>query len=95
MDLDRAYFGGLAITILLLVAGHFFRWPRKLRRLEAYVYGTTAIYIGLLWWLGWGSLFVQMLSFPVAGGLITLLSYHYDNHRNLTIRARQSDGRDD
>ena len=95
MEFDRSYWGGLIITALLLVGGHFFPWPRRLGKLQAYTYGILAIYAGLLFWLGSGPLFWQMLGFPVVGGLTTLLSYHYDKHRNLTIRARIADVRDE
>ena len=93
--MDRSYIGGLVITGLLLVGGHFFPWPRRLGRLQAYTYGIGAMYAGLLFWLGWGPEFCRLLAFALVAGLVTLASYHYDRHRNLTIRARMADGRDE
>ena len=95
MELDPQYLEGIIWTVLALWLGHWFKWPRKLRILESYTYGVTAIYLGILTWIGWGPLFIKLLAFPIVAGVAVGLAYLYDDYRNAKIRARMTDGRDE
>lgn len=48
---ELSMFGiGLSITVLFLLVGHWFPWPRPLPRLHAYTYGVGAIIAGVAIW---------------------------------------------
>jgi hypothetical protein len=82
---------GIAATVLLLAVGHWFPWPRKLRRLESYTYGTGCLLAGQAVWLaGSGQLdiWLGLLIFGLAGGLVTVLAYSYDLHRNTEVNRK-------
>jgi hypothetical protein len=44
------FVGGVTLTVLLLLLGHWFPWVRKLTRIEAYAYGTASLWFGLAVW---------------------------------------------
>lgn len=82
---------GLTLTALLLAAGHWFPWPKRLHRLLAYAYGVGAILAGTAIWLGllglW-SLWLGLLAFAVISGVTTGLAYGIDRLLNLWLRTR-------
>lgn len=82
---------GLTLTGLLLAAGHWFPWPKRLHRLLAYTYGVSAILAGAAIWLGLLGLWATwcgILAFAVIGGAITSLAYGIDGLLNLWLRTR-------
>jgi len=81
------YTFGLVVTGALLAIGHWFPYPRRLRSLETYVYGTGSILIGLLVWLGFTDAWVAIAVFAVVGGLATGATHLYDQVMNWRQRA--------
>jgi hypothetical protein len=82
---------GLTLTALLLAAGHWFPWPKRLHRLLAYTYGVGAILAGAAIWLGLLGLWTTwlgFLAFAVIGGAVTALAYGIDGLLNLWLRTR-------
>ena len=59
------------VMCLALAFGHCFRWPRKLPRLVAYVFGTGAIWGGVFLYLGPGEAFRELAWFPFWAGVTT------------------------
>ena len=80
---------GLSLTALLLAAGHWFPWPKRLHRLLAYAYGVGAILVGTAIWLGllglW-PIWLGILAFALISGAITGLAYGIDGLLNLWLR---------
>ena len=85
------FIAGLIATMGLLGVGHLFRWPRKLKEVEAYTYGVASILLGYAIWLGIGLIWWQLCAFAAAGGIVVGLLYWYERDRNLTIRVEQPD----
>lgn len=91
------FWGGLVLTCLLLLVGHWLPWPAKLPRILAYAYGVASILTGLVVWL-WQSnraIWFGILAYCVAGGLITLAAYAYDVWRNHEVLRQVDDDRPD
>ena len=95
VEFDTHYLAGIVGTVLLLWLGHWFKWPRKLRVLESYTYGVTAIYVGIWAWIGWCPMFCQLLAFPLVAGAAVGAAYLYDDYRNAKIKARLTNVRDE
>ena len=91
---DVSFALGIVVTIAALSTGHWFPWPRKLRRLEAYAYGTISIFAGIWTWLllsdQW-QLALALAAFPAAGGAVVILAYAIDHALNwlANLRANQ------
>ena len=85
------YFVGLGATALLLAVGHWFPWPRGLRRLQAYVYGVAAILVGCAIWLGMHGewlILAGVVGIAAAGGIVTGATYWLDD---IVTRLRKAD----
>ena len=85
------YFVGVGTTALLLAVGHWFPWPRGLRRLQAYVYGVAAILVGCTIWLGMHGewlILAGVVGIAAAGGIVTCLTYWVDD---IVTRLRKAD----
>ena len=85
------YFVGVGATALLLAVGHWFPWPRGLRRLQAYVYGVAAILAGCTIWLGMHGewlILAGVVGIAAAGGIVTCLTYWLDD---IITRLRKAD----
>ena len=70
---------GLTVTVLSLAAGHWAPW--RLSRLQCYVYGTGAIWLGFaIWRLPLGDWYtpVGFAILAVGGGAATWLAYGVD-----------------
>ena len=79
---------GMAVTGLGMAVLHWFPWPRKLRRLEAYALGTGSVLLGQFLWLGWCDTFLLLAAFPLAAGIVTALGWWYDRYANLSQRVK-------
>jgi hypothetical protein len=96
MNFDESFWFGLAVTILLLLTGHWLPWPTRLPRVMAYIYGVGCILAGLAVWLipdNWQT-WLGVLAYAVAGGLATLAAYAYDVWRNNAIRSQLDEHHD-
>lgn len=78
---------GLTVAGLGYLAQHWFPWPRKLRRLEAYAIGTLTLWIGMAIWRAPSREFWLSCAFPLVAGLAVGGAYAYDAIRNLIVRA--------
>lgn len=81
---------GAILTALVLAVGHWFEWPRKLTRIEAYIYGVLSLLAGFALWRGlnrdWCSPLGLLLICGV-GGLTVVAAYGWDS---LMARSRQA-----
>jgi hypothetical protein len=86
---------GLTLTALLLIAGHWAPWPRRLHRLAAYSYGVTTILLGAGLWLllvdQW-PVWLGLLAFAFIGGATTAAGWLIDWALNARLRLEQRDG---
>jgi hypothetical protein len=88
---------GAVLTALLLAVGHWFPWPRRLSRLDAYGYGTIAIFIGFALWrlLNRDSFTAAGFAFiATIGGITVILAYKIDDvvlAIRKVIKAQSSD----
>lgn len=93
---------GLALTVVLLLAGHWFPWfrfiGRKLPRLLAYTYGVAAIWIGFFTWryLGLGDIETPLglAILCIAGGISVIIAYKIDE-AGLSLETNRRKGRAD
>lgn len=70
---------GSTVTILLLTTGHWMPWT--LSRIQAYIYGTVAIWIGFtIWRLPLGDWLTPLgfLVISILGGVTVKLAYSTD-----------------
>ena len=72
---------GTSLTVLLLAVGHWFPWPRRLSRLQAYTYGVGCLASGYtLWrllvgdWLTVAGLWIIV----ILGGMTVIGAYWLD-----------------
>lgn len=91
----RYHLGNLAagtiLTMLLLLVGHWLNWPRRLGRLQAYVYGTICLWLGFATWRGLGGDWVSpagLAVIVVAAGMVVKGAYVYDD---VVLRWRQAE----
>ena len=85
------YLVGLGCTVLLLAVGHWFPWPRGLRRIQAYIYGVVAILVGVGIWLGMHDEWVILagvIGICAAGGVATCAAYWVDD---IATRLKKAD----
>jgi uncharacterized membrane protein len=80
------YYAGIGGVVLLLALQHWFPWPRRLKRLEAYAIGTATVWLGVGMTLGWSPLFWKLLLIPVAGGAGVAIGYAIDRLLNADVR---------
>jgi hypothetical protein len=92
---DTSFYLGLVVTALLILVGHWFPWPRRLEKLEAYTYGVCAILVGTFIWLylatytmapmriWWG-----LAAYTASAGVATVVSHATDYVLNLVMRER-------
>ena len=79
---ELSLYAGTGLTVLLLLVGHWFPWPRPLSRLWAYAYGVGSILAGLAVWLLVSGQYVVMLGVAlvaVAGGVAVVVAYQIDH----------------
>ena len=91
------YIFGLTVTALILLAAHWFPWPRKIHRLEAYCIGIGAILAGQAVWLcckGEWRLWLALTAFSVAAGTVVGGAYAVDALLKYRVR-RMLNGRDE
>ena len=91
------YIFGLTVTALILIAAHWFPFPRKLHRLEAYSIGIAAILVGQAIWLccaGEWKLWMAIAAFSVVSGAAVIGAYAIDTLLKYRVR-RQLNGRDE
>jgi len=91
------YVFGLTVTALILLAAHWFPFPRKIHRLEAYCIGVAAILAGQAIWLccaGEWRLWLALTAFAVVSGAAVGGAYAVDALLKYRVRKRL-DGRDD
>jgi hypothetical protein len=82
---------GAVLTALLLAVGHWFPWVHKLTRIQAYVYGVVAIFLGFaLWRLLNGDWVtpVGLAYIAMTGGAMVWLAYGVDK---LVLKIRQAE----
>ena len=82
---------GASLTTLLLAVGHWFPWPRRLSRLQAYVYGVSAIGLGFTIWRGLDGDWWHVAGLWVLaglGGAVVFLAYWLDD---IVIRLRKAE----
>ena len=82
---------GAMLTLLLLAVGHWFPWPKRLTRIQAYIYGVSCITLGFsLWRLLNGDWLttVGLWLMAIGGGIVVIAAYWIDD---LTIRLRKAD----
>ena len=82
------YYAGIGGTVLLLALQHWFPWPRKLKRLEAYTIGTATVWLGVGMALQWSPLFWRLAVIPVAGGIGVAIGYAVDKLLNADVREK-------
>ena len=86
-----AFAFGTSLTVLLLAVGHWFPWPRRLSRLQAYIYGVGCLASGYTLWrllVGDWLTVIGLWIIVVLGGLTVIGAYWLDD---LTIRLRKAD----
>lgn len=86
----KDYWAGIVFSSVLLVAFHHIRWPRKLRRVEAYILGDVAILTGMLWWLSETDnidLWLQSVIYFIISGIVVCGCYCVD--WALMVRANE------
>jgi len=92
------FWAGLGASSALLAIAHWFPWPRKPRRIEAYAIGLTALLIGQAVWLGttgqW-ALWLHLALFCAVGGAVVSGGYAIDYVLNLRAQLKARDGRDE
>lgn len=81
------YCSGLFVTAALLTVGHWFPWPRPLRRIESYTYGVVSILAGIAVWIGFSEAWFAIAGFALIGGLVTAGATLYDHVMNWRVRA--------
>lgn len=82
---------GVVLTVLLLLVGHWLKWPRRLGKIQAYSYGTLSIWLGFATWRGLGGDWVTpagLAVIVVAAGIAVKGAYVYDS---VTLRWRQAE----
>ena len=89
---------GMAVTALLLAVGHWFPWPQRLTRVEAYVYGGSSLWVGLAVWRllcgDWRTV-VGALAIDIAGWLAVVGAYKVDGVVRRIRQARAIERTDD
>jgi len=83
------YIFGLTVTALILLAAHWFPWPRKIHRLEAYCIGVVAILAGQAIWLCCGGewkLWLALASFSIVSGVAVGGAYAVDALLNYRVK---------
>ena len=91
------YIFGLTVTALILLATHWFPWPRKIHRLEAYSIGVGAILMGQAVWLcckGEWRLWLALAAFSLVSGAAVGGAYAIDALLKYRVR-RLLNGRND
>jgi len=76
---------------LLMVAGHYFNWPKPLSRVTAYVCGVGGIGLGFSYVClrhGWYMPLAAFWIVTAVAGFATKQCYDYDEKHNLRIRTR-------
>lgn len=82
---------GAMLTLLLLAVGHWFPWPRRLTRIQAYIYGVTCITSGFsLWRLLMGDWLttIGLWLLAIGGGIVVIGAYWIDD---VIVRLRKAD----
>ena len=81
---------GMLVTALALGVGHWFPWVRRLRRIEAYVYGGCSLWLGFAVWRllngDWETI-IGMLAIGISGWLAVVGAYRLDE---VVRRIRQA-----
>ena len=75
------FFVGLGAMALLLIAEHWFPWPKRLHRLAAYPLGVAAILAGMAIWLiktGYPHIVNGMVAFAIVAGIVVYGAYGID-----------------
>ena len=89
---------GMVVTALLLAVGHWFPWPRRLRRIEAYMYGGSALWVGLAAWRllnGDWQTAVGVLAIDLVGWGTVAGAYQVDGLVRRIRQARATERTDD
>lgn len=89
---------GMLLTALVLAVGHWFEWPRRLTRVEAYIYGVASLFAGFALWRGLNGDWlgpVGLLVICLVGGLTVILAYKWDGFVLRVRQARKVEGLDD
>ena len=89
--------GGAVLSGLLLAVGHWFPWPRRLRRMEAYTYGVGSIWVGFSLWRVLVGDWVVPLGLGlicVASGFATWSAYGVDTMTRAIRQARMAEEMD-
>lgn len=87
MQLDDRYILSLVAMVLCYLALHWFRWWRRLRRLEAYTIGVGTLFAAIAIWMGLTRQFLLLCAYPVAAGLSVGFSYLADLVAHWRARA--------
>jgi len=92
---------GVAFCGVALVALHYFPWPKRLTRPQAYIVGTLAIiatFSGVCIYLAWWLPLAAIWAITVGAGIAVLMCYAYDAWRgatNLLRMGKHGDSSDD
>jgi hypothetical protein len=81
---------GAILTTLILAIGHWFPLPHRLPRIQAYIYGTTAIIAGFALWRLLNGDWITIAGLVIvatAGGITVILAYKIDD---IVARLRQA-----
>ena len=79
---ELSFYAGLGLTVLLLLVGHWFPWPRPLPLLWKYTYGTCSIVAGVAVWLlvsGQCAIMLGVTLITLAGGIAVIAAYQIDH----------------
>jgi len=86
---------GASLTFLLLAVGHWFPWPKRLTRIQAYIYGVTSIAVGFTLWrllVGDWLTTVGLWLMAVGGGVVVIAAYWIDDKIDeFTEQARKAE----
>lgn len=89
---------GALLTVLVLAVGHWFPWPRRLSRIQAYVYGVSSILAGFAVWRLLNGDWVTVVGLGViagAGGVTVVGAYRLDDVVRMVRQAWKAEGSDD
>jgi len=91
------FVAGATLTALLLAVGHWYPWIERLPRVQAYVYGTVAIQLGISLWRGLNGDWLVVIGawlITGVGGATVLWAYRVDARVRLVRQARKAEAVD-